>query len=504
MNVVPMTPITTVKVLRNVPLDSTYTDTLTFGSTSAQIAYFNGKTKYTFNNLGPVRLQNAIRLPTVADNLFDCNYIMFQNSNFGSKWFYAFITSIDFINTNMCQVNIELDVWQTWYFNISIKESFVLREHVNNDAIGANLVPENLETGEYVNNSIDEFDLSEQYICAMTSLSSSLEPASGRTISGVYTGLNVIAGIPVSDPTSINEVLSNFIDQGREDAIAILYQYPAFCGDASSSSPSSTEKIVSPNTANINGYIPKNNKLFTHPYNFIVISNNDGQSALLRYENFNDPNNITFKIVGTFVSTPCVLAYPRNHRNITEDYDSGLVISNFPQCAWTGDAFKAWISQNKGNLLLSGMASTGTAIGGTLTGNPVAVGVGLTGIARDIAKIYDHAQIPPQAHGQIQCDSLNSGMNRVKFSFYKMSIKAQFAKIIDDYWSKYGYQVNALKVPNITGRPSWNYVQTDKACVTGSVPFNDINTIKSSLNNGITFWHGDWVGDYSRNNKAGV
>ena len=85
--------------------------------------------------------------------------------------------------------------------------------------------------------------------------------------------------------------------------------------------------------------------------------------------------------------------------------------------------------------------------------------------------------------------------------YQAITIRSQFAKRIDHFWSKYGYPINDNKVPNITGRPSWNFVKTQGAVVVGSVPFDDIVKIKSTLNNGITFWHGDYVGDYGRSNK---
>src|SRR5699024_11234147 len=97
MNVVPMTPITNVKVLHGVSLDSSYTDTLDFSSVSAQSNYFSSKAKHNFTNLAPVRLQNAIGLPVNADTLYDCNYIMFQNAKCGSKRIYACIIDITLI-----------------------------------------------------------------------------------------------------------------------------------------------------------------------------------------------------------------------------------------------------------------------------------------------------------------------------------------------------------------------------------------------------------------------
>lgn len=41
-------PSTIVKVLKDVPLDSTYSDTIKFTSVGAQTAFFSGKAKYSF------------------------------------------------------------------------------------------------------------------------------------------------------------------------------------------------------------------------------------------------------------------------------------------------------------------------------------------------------------------------------------------------------------------------------------------------------------------------
>ena len=107
----PIVPANTVHILRNVPLDNSYQDTLDFTSVSAQTTYFLSKVKYSNVNITPVRMQNKIRVDKTADHLYDCNYIMFNNANYEGKWFYAFITSIDFINTNMAEISFELDVW---------------------------------------------------------------------------------------------------------------------------------------------------------------------------------------------------------------------------------------------------------------------------------------------------------------------------------------------------------------------------------------------------------
>ena len=80
------------------------------------------------------------------------------------------------------------------------------------------------------------------------------------------------------------------------------------------------------------------------------------------------------------------------------------------------------------------------------------------------------------------------------------------SKCIDDYFSMYGYKTNRVKIPNITGRPNWNYVQTAGFNATGLVPATDMVKIKQMFNKGVTFWHsGVNVGNYALANAgAGV
>lgn len=56
---------------------------------------------------------------------------MYQNENYGKKWFYAFITNMTYENDGMTSITIATDVFQTWQFDINFKESFVEREMIN-------------------------------------------------------------------------------------------------------------------------------------------------------------------------------------------------------------------------------------------------------------------------------------------------------------------------------------------------------------------------------------
>lgn len=136
-------PNSTVKLLTNVPLDNTYTDTIYFASAADQQTFFNSKAKRTFTNQSYVRkAAGVVRLDCVADYLYDVDYMMFQNTSYGNKWFYAFITDVVYVNDNRTDVYFELDVLQTWLFEMQLEVCFVEREHVTDDIAGAHLQPE--------------------------------------------------------------------------------------------------------------------------------------------------------------------------------------------------------------------------------------------------------------------------------------------------------------------------------------------------------------------------
>ena len=148
-------PNSTIHILHGCPLDNTYRDTLYFTNKTTQSSYFLSLNKYTLNNYTYVRKENVLRVEVRNDNLYDCNYLMFKNTAFGDKWFYAFITKTEYINNETTANTYEIDVMQTWKFDYTIHPSFVEREHALLDSIGSNLVPDDFETGEFIS---DDFD----------------------------------------------------------------------------------------------------------------------------------------------------------------------------------------------------------------------------------------------------------------------------------------------------------------------------------------------------------
>ena len=137
-------------LLTGVPLDETYDHTIKFASETAQRNYFLSKELMRVHPQTYQRhSENVIRVEALADNLYHVNYLMFQNTSFGNKWFYAFVKRVEYINNKTTELVYEIDTYQTWLFEMNIGECFVEREHIVTDAIGASLTDENVSLGDY-------------------------------------------------------------------------------------------------------------------------------------------------------------------------------------------------------------------------------------------------------------------------------------------------------------------------------------------------------------------
>ena len=119
-----------VKIIQNVDLDNKYDNTIYFANRTAQYNYFNSKAKYTYPKITYQRVKrNYIKVEINAENLYDCNYLMFQNTSFGNRWFYAFITKVEYLSNMVSEIEYEIDVMQTWFMDCTMGQSFVEREH---------------------------------------------------------------------------------------------------------------------------------------------------------------------------------------------------------------------------------------------------------------------------------------------------------------------------------------------------------------------------------------
>lgn len=513
--IVPQTDVYLLKV----PLEMDEMNQLTFSNKQAQFNYFNSLPKIPAYDFTYQRRDDTIRFGMCIDDILEYNYVMYRNEAYTDKWFYAFITDMEYLNDNVTAIGIKSDVWQCWQFELNFKPVFVEREHVNDDTIGANLVPESLETGEYIQNGSPErfgFYLNRYVINA------TYEPYTDNR----YMGSNV-AGIPMAGGLFVfnswqqmNNAIQDYANRGRLEAIANVYAVPytsfndsdldlregsagdpdfdyyAFTG--STAPKASTVTISRPNS--IDGYTPKNNKLLTYPYQNAVITNNNGTVNNLYYEYFLNPASITIEAIASPTIGASIFVYPKNYKKIENNFNEGLMAGKYPTLSWSGDTYTNWLTQNAVNIsagIISDVAKLPI-----IPYNPVVGTANLvSSVANQISEVYKHSLVSQSVIGNTNGGDVLTGNKINNIYIYKMSITNQFARIIDQFFSEFGYKVNTVKVPNITGRRNWNYVKTIGCYIEADIPQDDLQEIKGMFDTGVTFWHNPATfADYSQNN----
>lgn len=145
-----------IELISNVDIDASYTHQYYFSSLTDQSNFFASKVFLSVSNGTYQRKNiNTIQVPYEADVIRECKYLRWRNSEYSTKWYYAFVNSIDYINPGVSQINYELDVYQTYLFDVTWKQSFIEREHcqrwttdINGNTIPVvNTEPEGLEYG---------------------------------------------------------------------------------------------------------------------------------------------------------------------------------------------------------------------------------------------------------------------------------------------------------------------------------------------------------------------
>lgn len=565
-------PNSTIHLLSGINWTPAYTDAVYFTNKTVQLNYMKHKIFRSFDKQSYQRhSKNVLRILATADTLYECNYLMFQNEKRGGmngdKWFYAFILDIEYVNENTTDVYYEIDVIQTWFWDLKLGQCFVEREIPRYDTLYGNLVPENLETGEYITNTNVPTYLGPPCYIAVCATDYRGDPATTQ-----LTEWNIplkYYGFLANDPTdpeglswNITKLIERYYDDNNspENIIAIQGVPAMLLTQDGSTNPqrnydTTDEPVGSIKLPNsyldtewsfdthlaLNGYIPKNNKLHTYPYSFLQVSNNNGQIATYKWEDFgtdlyNFPR-VTFKIIGTYYGLPTMLLIPIDYNGVYLNYDEAICLSNFPTIPWVTDTYKAYLAQNKASIMTSILCDTVSTVAGLASGINTAVlgqsinnnasnaqwmtqltseaqrnkGIisgansvlsGAGNVLSTLAKISDIKQRPDTVHGLAQCDMLLTMTNKQHFDVYTKSIKAEMAKIIDDYFSAYGYAQHKFKKPEIIARTYWGYTKTKGCELIGSCPEGIKAQIASIFDNGIRFWNSnEIIGDYSLDNS---
>lgn len=503
-------------------LENDYKNQLTFSNATAQLTYFNSTIQHTFSDYTYIKKDNVVMVGKNIDEIIDCNYLFYKNTGFTTKYYYCFITNMEYVNENCTRITFETDCFQTWQFDITYNRCFVEREHVNDDTIGLHTVPELLEKGEYLPSDESFFiynnGLSGMNWCACVGVSENVFTTNEIKIyNNTYSGLQYIA---LEDSDDIANFINYYASLGKVEEIYTLFIIPIafltnditqFTWSSKTVSIGGTNKTIyykevpssysefnlgtmelsRPSQIGVgsNKYTPKNNKLFTNEFMYILVDNNVGSVAKYSYEYFSNSSACTFECKGAINSGCSIKMYPKNYKTLAKNMSEGLTGAKLPVCSWISDIYTNWLTSHAIDIPLK-LTNAVFSVGTSIASDNINGGIGgINQIGNVVSEVYQHSLAPLQAQGNTNVGDVMYAMGYITPSFYKMSIKQEYARIIDDYFSMFGYKINRVKQPNITGRTNWNYVKTIDCNFTGNIPQEDLNIIRTMFNNGVTLWH---------------
>lgn len=495
---------------------------------------------YSFIN----EFQNVICVQVAYDNCIALNYMAFQNPRYNNKWFFCFIDKVEYNSESSVNITFHIDSWTTWYSNFSFKNCYTIREHVANDTIGLHTVDEDLDVGDVISQESDtQAGLGSYFYIGVLStfnLDSKLGYSGitvrNRTVFGsklcVFPYNNVqqldqllyfimqtnsdktpadihsIFIIP-SDLIEVSELEVHYYDVKVGDDVLVHDAYYYTLNNFSYDVKEYDWQVNK--TLSFSDYTPKNNKLFCYPTNYLYITNNVGDSNILKYEDFTqNSTKATFKVQLALCEGCSGRLVPTNYKNVTENIDESITLGKYPVCQWSADSYTNWLTQNGVNNQTKAMSialGTGLTIGSAVTGNMAGVVGGAVSTASQVGDLvgrFQQAKLLPNKTNGANTGDVNFSSNDNTFKLIHMRAKKEYLQMIDDYFTRFGYKILRVKIPEINSRTYWNYVQigNGETLVVGDVPQNDLDLINKIAARGFTIWHNhDNIGNYQLTNS---
>lgn len=555
-------PDSEIYLLKDIPFSPDYQNTGLFPSKLAQETLFKQKAFFHAEECTYIRESGVIRLEVPIATAYQCNYIMYRNTNFYDKWFYAFCTGVRYVNNSTSEFTFSLDIMQTWLFDYTLKQCFIERAHAGTDNAGDNLVPEGLETGEMLYAYSYKLPATYGKIYIAATFDKNLNNYMGGMVNNVYTGLCINEFTSASAAT---QFIQRATEANKLSGIVAVFQSINY-------NTNTTLTVNQNQQALFQGYTPKNKKLYTYPYSFLQVLGNDGGNAIFRWEYFSTFGSGQFRVLVSPSISSQMMITPTNYKG-KSGYNPAerMIIENVMLCSWNGDTFKANLAQTIGkyavpaevaivtgaalldkvlpnNLksLVSGNQTQGDSrtwvpFGGTLQQKQI-VGVmdpnsslatasigskfaqqnqslteqaaGFTQniletIQKTLAAVHSPESMARQAQNPGSSTDILYMLQEKAPYFITMGISRYYAEIIDNYFTLYGYALNRSDVPWRKARERFTYLKTAGCIVEGSFPANMAQAIENVYNNGTRFWYLDgtgrntwqYVGDYSYSNE---
>lgn len=523
--------------LLSVPLESDYSNTLWFPNVEAQTVYFTGKVVKTFMDFNYIKKDNTIVVAEEIDRLYNCNYIMYKNSNFSTRWFYAFINRMEWASNGSTRLYVSTDVIQTWFFDITYYQSYVERCHSETDVIGDNIIPEDFTTGDAGGYQVvGSSDVAPDGIAVFATSTYDGQSKTGSVNSGIYSGAQNLVDFHVDNP-GVGTILEQYVKNGTATSVIRLQQYPYNLKNA----PLKIEFNKHP--SNVNGYVPKNKKLLSAAFITCFMSMY-GQECKFSPA-FITGNSVSIKLSADLTSGT-ISSFVENYSS--SDISTIALFAVIPESGWAYNQYKndynlhnssnSIYVQRQQNLRVGNQAQAVAGSIGAIAGmagsiidtiNPVTLASGRLGtavqkvsgnasalisnatnsaiqfsgideISQDLTSIAESYNAPATGNSAASNGYIATG--KTKFTYGYKVPPADLISRYDKYLTVYGYKQSTYRTINIHARTSWTYIKTRGLNAAGNFPDEDIQIVKRAFDKGIFFW--SYTAQFGNFNQANL
>lgn len=490
--------------LMNVPWDASYQNMRYFSSKSEQDGWFSNRSGRTYEGYTMSKPGVPIVCKGSYINALDFNYLMFHSPDYGTRTIYAFITDIAWRSEDSFSVSFEIDIFQTYFWDFNFSRTFIEREHTVDDVVP--LTPEPIDGGEIVyTDASNMFPDAGLYYYCLASTPYKESETSFIDFGGFPEGMILYA----SDNLEVFGVGIDVLNREHDGSVKQCFCLPKTIVPKLGQSPygdtfyqvvgfedlAYTKSVSRPET--LDGYTPKNNKMFTHPYCFLTVSNYQGQQKEYMFEYANTNDTLVFEAHCRIGSCSVVDCIPTNYKGQGGLIDN-IMLQNAPQMSYASDYFSGWMERNAVNLAASTVngiamnAVTGNAFGAVASGINSAINIAST------VSQAKHTANPANVNSSVL--QYLTANNKYNFLFLISTCSRDYARSADAFFTHFGYNVSRYKNISFKNRSSYTYVKTNGCVVRGACPQTARQKMAEILDSGATFWCIDAIGDYSVDN----
>lgn len=418
-----MSRISKLKICEGIPFGLNDNVVLTFHSYQEQTDFFENFVIDEFNNLSFIKgfFNKKIKVDTPIDNLYNANYVVFNNEDYGDKNFYAYIVDFEYISDSCTAIIIEIDYFQTYMGDIVFLASDIERQMTRDDDIENiyNQLPEPIQIDRYFIAKTKEINFTSWRVCVLYKPNLVIEGIKGffgfdaTNISGddtynyrdllndskyrpdynigsyVYnkymTGC-AVKNYNISSQVELETITTKlWLLELTGYSVVDVYMIPSVMGD---NAYSSVEYYAIGSPYYDMGYIPTgadtyyqplNNKTYMSPYVYLELSNYMGGKKNYTYQNFFVKKDLgapdyDFRLIMTNLNGFSGYIYPKYYgagmvSQGRESFENGLDLPDVAHCPWNENKIGQGLI--KGGIG-TGIAAAATAISGGATLSAIA------------------------------------------------------------------------------------------------------------------------------------